>query len=657
MFKPMPMTRLSLLILKQDMRVVLRYLGQAGVAELTRATAGPDAAPLPAPVRSGEIERVKGLSTRLENLRRLLPPRLSNRPAAPIETSLEQAAKQLDELEQQSGVLLKHRAELQKRLAELTVTAGRLSGYRGVDLPLDRSEDSSFLHFVTGSLPAKNFESLKASQEVAKLPLREQDGRLYLIAMTTKSRRTDLDQALEQAGFQAETLPAVADATVDGVAEQNQREQKQIAEKLSQVDAELQTLTETSADVLARIETTTANERRLLEAEQNFTQTESSVLITGWLPDTSIARMEKGIHEITNGCCLVNLVPADQTRETEIPVLLQQPAWLRPFGKIVTAFGLPRYRELEPTLFVAVSFVLMFGMMFGDVGHGAVLVLGGVTTLFASRQRRIHDVGLLLLAGGISSMIFGALYGSCFGLESFKRFALWQDPLEGNPARLMFAAIGLGILLISFGLILNIINRFRSGDFVGGWLDKFGVAGLVFYWGTLGLLAGLSTIKSLNLLTPAIVLFLVLPFVGWMCKEPLEYFRNRRTGMPMETGSGWLASVIESLAGAFEGLLSFLANTISFVRLAAYAMSHAALLLAAFMMADTVRHLSAAGLILSVAVIVLGNMVAILLEGTIASVQALRLEYYEFFGKFFGGSGRPFQPFHLQTTTTAETPD
>jgi len=106
----------------------------------------------------------------------------------------------------------------------------------------------------------------------------------------------------------------------------------------------------------------------------------------------------------------------------------------------------------------------------------------------------------------------------------------------------------------------------------------------------------------------------------------------------------------------FEALLSYFANTVSFVRLGAYAMSHAALLVAAFMIAADVKHFSPGGTLLSVLVIILGNLVALVLEGIVASVQALRLEYYEFFGKFFSGGGQPFKPFRLQTTTVAEAP-
>jgi V/A-type H+-transporting ATPase subunit I len=219
--------------------------------------------------------------------------------------------------------------------------------------------------------------------------------------------------------------------------------------------------------------------------------------------------------------------------------------------------------------------------------------------------------------------------------------------LEGDPMALMYGAVGIGIAVISLGLFLNIINRFRRGDVIGGFLDKFGIVGVLFYWGVLALITKYAAFESRGLVNLGIFLFLVLPLAGWALKEPIKYFAHRDPNHAAETSEGLFAAITESLVGAFEAVLSYLANTISFVRLAAYAMSHAALLLAAFMMAEEVRYFSVGGGVLSVLVIILGNLVAIVLEGIIASVQALRLEYYEFFGKFFSGSGQPFRPFRL----------
>ncbi len=213
--------------------------------------------------------------------------------------------------------------------------------------------------------------------------------------------------------------------------------------------------------------------------------------------------------------------------------------------------------------------------------------------------------------------------------------------------RLMFFAIGFGIVMISLGLILNIINRFRRGDILGGFLDKFGMAGVVFYWGALVLVVNREFFASRGFLGLSIALFLALPMIAWVVKEPLEHVLAHRSQASKEGSDGIGGALIESLVGAFEGVLGYLANTISFVRLAAYAMSHTALLVAAFMLAAQVRSFPLGGSLWSIVVVILGNAIAIVLEGIIASVQALRLEYYEFFGKFFSGNGRPFEPFSL----------
>ncbi len=415
MFEPVRMTRLRLVILERDERAVLRHLGRVGVMQLTRTPAGPDTAPLSPRNRSEELARLERLSSRLENLRRSLcsaelhsavsrifnplatasgeaPPIAESRrmqfgntadyksaqrqlpshvakPPAPTE-------KNLQRLEEQSNPLLQRRQQLQQRLAEMSAVSEQISDYRELDLPLDRPDESSFLHFVTGSLPARNFSNFAAGGAVAVLPLAERNGRQILIALTTRQNRPGLDRALQQAGFQPEKLPAVAGATTAALSEQNQREQEQAVAELKELNAKLQALAEKSAPTWAQMEMMIGTERRLLEAEQNFPRTESSVLVSGWIPSGDFLELKQRIHGLTNGCGIIEGTPAEQNGHTEIPVLLRQPRLLRPFAMLVTAYGLPTYGELEPTLFVAVSYLLMFGMMFGDVGHGFVFALG-----------------------------------------------------------------------------------------------------------------------------------------------------------------------------------------------------------------------------------------------------------------------------------------
>jgi V/A-type H+-transporting ATPase subunit I len=649
MFRTVPMMRMQAVVLARDERAVLKGLGQLGAAHLTRMPSGSETAP-PAPVDySGEMARYDRIKTRVQELRQSLEIVPLTKEPRQTKIALDQVENNLSLMEQKAGELLGQRQRLVHRRKELSAVCEQVSGYRGFEIPLDGLDNFSFLHFATGSLPEQNLEDLRreVSENVVLIPVAQQKGRQSIFAITTRHDGSALERALQQAGFQREALPVVEGATVDGLSEEREKDKGQLAEELEKLKGRLKEMVAEFAPPLIEIEELADTEYKLLDASQKFSRTEASVLIAGWVPAVDMAVLEKCIGEITGGRYIIQATLPDNSSEEQVPVLLRHSRLLRPFEMLVSTYGLPNYRELEPTLFVALSYIVMFGMMFGDGGHGMVLAACGLIALLAGRSRNIQDIGVLLLFGGLSSTIFGVVYGSYFGIEELKKYALWHDPLEGDPMQLMYGAMGIGITMISIGLILNVINRFRQGDVVGGILDKFGLIGLLFYWGTLVLLVNGTAIKSRGLMGASIFLFLVVPIVGWSLKEPVEHFLSHRAGKHNESSEGMTGAVIESCVGAFEAILSYLANTISFVRLAAYAMSHAALLFAAFMLAAEVRSFPVGGSIFSIIVIIIGNIIAIVLEGVIASVQALRLEYYEFFGKFFSGSGQPFEPFCL----------
>jgi V/A-type H+/Na+-transporting ATPase subunit I len=643
------MMRLQAIVFAHDERAVLTGLGRLGVVHLTATRPGSDTAPLGPIDRTGELARYDRIKARIQELRKSLDIPFLSKETRPWEKSVDQAEETLQSLEEEGAALLAHRQRLMQRKKELTGIADQMSPYRGVDIPLSGRDEFSFLHFVTGSLPTQNLGRLEKEigDNVALLPLAEQKGQQSILAMTTRQSWPALEKMLEQAGFQHEILPVTEGATVDGLSEETVREQEQVAAELEQATAGLKSMAVEFALPLVGIEAFADRERQLLSATQKFPRTETAVLITGWVPAGEAIVVEKRIGEITSGRYILQTRPPQMSADKEVPVLLKHSRLIRPFEMLVSTYGLPDYRELEPTIFVALSYIVMFGVMFGDAGHGMVLAVCGLIALFAGRSRNARDLGVLLLSGGVSSIVFGVVYGSYFGIEMLKKYAFWHDPLEGDPMQLMYGAIGIGIVMISLGLILNIINRFQRGDVIGGFLDKFGLAGLLFYWGTLVLLTNGAAIRSWGLTGASLILFIVVPVLGWSLKEPIEHLLSREAGEKSGTSGGLVSALMESCVGAFEAVLSYLANTISFVRLAAYAMSHAALLFAAFMLAAQVREFPHGGSLWSLLVIILGNIIAIILEGVIASVQALRLEYYEFFGKFFSGSGQPFEPFRL----------
>lgn len=648
MFSPAPMLRLRALVLARDARKVLTELGRRGVVELIRTGAANHGTPVP----SVDAARCDQFLSRIAGLRRSLPSTVPPAAAAPRTEPedegwiLSQADAELRAVEQQLAALSERRQALLRRGLELSAACEQLTGLEGLDFPLDLQGRTEFLHFVIGSLPGARLDGVRSEIGPRTLILAQPRGgeRQQVIALASRGDRERLDAALNRAEFRSQPLPLLAGGTTATLSADKLREQQVTAAGLGKLDAALDELASATASTLDRIERASVVQRRLFEAEQTLSRTEATALLTGWIPAARADRVEQCVREITRGRCAITLVPPRGLADEDVPVLLEQPRWLRPFAMLVTAFGFPRYGELEPTLFLAVSYLLMFGLMFGDAGQGALLALGGAIVHRAGRSERARDGGLLLLYAGASSVVFGAVYGSYFGLPSLQHLALWHDPLEGDPVHLMYAAIAFGIVMISLGLVLNIVNCFRRGDVIGGLFDKFGVAGAVFYWGSLAMLANSVAVHG----GATLLLLPGLPVLCWVVKGPLEAAFKRRAPEPGVPRTCMGMTVIESCVGAFEGVLVYLANTISFVRLAAYAMSHAALMTAFYMMAETIHRATVAG---SLAIIVLGNLIALVLEGVIAAVQALRLEYYEFFGKFFPGGGRPFRPFALWSPT------
>jgi V/A-type H+-transporting ATPase subunit I len=259
---------------------------------------------------------------------------------------------------------------------------------------------------------------------------------------------------------------------------------------------------------------------------------------------------------------------------------------------------------------------------------------------------RYLDYGVLLMECGAASVVFGFLYGSLFGLEGVLP-VLWMEPIH-DMSRFMATAVGFGVVLVSLGLVLNIVNSWRSGDRASALLGPRGVFGAFVYWIALALIVRAFLPSGLTvpmwLLTamtavPVVLLVLKAPIVKWL--ERGHPSRGARPHAPR-----WLMA-LEASVELVDSLFSFFANTISFVRIAAFAAVHAGIFIAMFALADTLSQLRF-GQPLAVAALVAGNVVMIFLEGLTVSVQVLRLEYYEFFGKFFKGGGELYRPLMLR---------
>jgi len=349
------------------------------------------------------------------------------------------------------------------------------------------------------------------------------------------------------------------------------------------------------------------------------------VTVSGWIPKNQESRLQGMLKQAFNDCFALHARDPSPEERMQVPSLISHHRWLRPFTNLVLNYGVPRYGEIDPTILFAVSYVLMFGMMFGDVGHGAAITLAALLL-----RKRFCKFAPLGVAAGISSMCFGLLYGSVFGFEQVLP-ALWMSPLS-NPLLMLGIALCWGAGFILLTTMLSIRNRIADGCMREAMLDSHGAAGMFLY---LGLLLGAYRLAS----TGHLDIFILLVFCIALATILINLWQHNRS---IAAGERTLIVLVEG----FEAVMAYISNTLSFLRLAAFSLNHVALSIAIFTVASMMHT---AGYWLT---IVLGNIFIFILEGAIVAIQVLRLEYYEGFSRFFGGDGRPFRALTLGSRQT-----
>ena len=358
-----------------------------------------------------------------------------------------------------------------------------------------------------------------------------------------------------------------------------------------------------------------------------------SRVAVGWMPSAAMPHLQDRVARL--GAALVEL-PKSPLRQP--PTLLRPPAIAGPFQPLVTTYGVVRYTDIDPTTFAGLSFVLMFGMMFGDAGHGLMVVIGGL--LLRARRpamlARYRDAWPVVVACGLAATVFGVLYGEFFG-PTHVIPALWMAPLQ-DPLRLLVAGIVVGLVLLGVSYVIGSVNRWRQGGPAIALYAASGLAGLLLFCG-LGVAVAGATLGVRLLVVGGVVaalLGLALLFAGFL----------REAGL---SGTGLVEAFVETA----DALVRLISNTTSFARLAAFGVVHAAIGDMVWRGTTGLAH-GIEGFAAAAILFAAGNAVAFVLEGLVTAIQALRLEYYELFSRIFGSEGRPFKPWHVSLATQEE---
>lgn len=530
-----------------------------------------------------------------------------------------------DKLSQRSR-LLSQQEEQQRLILQL-------HPLEGVELSFDALLNFEYVKFRFGRLPLDSYEKYKLYLEESKyaiyVPAFQEDDFIWGIYFVPRQHKETIDSLFSSLHFERQRLDGRLHGTPSQAMKQLEESNEQLQEQIEKLDEELKALTEQYRDTLLVRYSAVKYQHDIFDIRNKCAHSRRNFYMTGWLPSRDL----DGFVSQFDNDPLVNCITeeAHEVEQRTTPPTKLRNCWLfRPFEQFVEMYSLPSYGEFDPTPLMAISYVLLFGIMFGDLGQGLCLAALGLLL----RYWKKISLATILVYVGLSSAVFGTLYGSVFGIETL---IPGFHPME-HINTLLVASISLGAGMITLVMILNILNALRHREMGKVLFDANGLSGLVFYWGAIFAILGVMGLLPNVVSAVYILVVLVLPFLLIYLKEPLSGLIQRRKDWKPEKPGEYL---MENFFEMFEVLLSYISNSVSFIRVGAFALNHAGMMLAVSVIAQL---LGSGGPV----VMILGNIFVMCMEGLIVGIQVLRLEFYELFSRFFQGGGRAFQPFQIK---------
>lgn len=561
---------------------------------------------------------------------------------------------------------------IQQEIHKLEEIKRQLALFDTLDENIESGKKYAYLSILTGKiLSSKEEEFISSFQSVpsVQIKLGQQGDFITILLITMRRDSLRVEKLLQK--FEWEEMEMAGNIDNLGINAKSEIDEKIADLKIRQDE----TAREAKEYVFSRkefLENMWSNLRMnelFYKIQSFYSKTSRTMLFSGWLPASKKDSLESSIMKITEKRCYLEWSDPQEIKkinkkDPDVPVKMKNPGFLSPFEMMVKNYAIPQYGTIDPTPIVAVAYLIMFGLMFGDAGHGFVFALIGLVGTFITRKESgsgANKILQLMIWCGLSSVITGILFGSYFGQRWFK--PVWFDyhgiiaghaesGLITDISGILLITIYFGISVIGLGLVLNWINCISKGNWFKLFMDKGGLLGGWMYGA--GTYAAFYFVRhDYRTLPESNTLFFLigLPAILFMLKPPLEvYLHNKQhPGNPrkftifslMNFLMDWLVEMLEIFSG-------YLANTLSFMRVAGLGIAHVSLMMAFDQISKMVTGGEGGFNIWSILILVAGNVLVIGLEGLSAGIQALRLNYYEFFSKYFSGTGKAYAPIALK---------
>lgn len=617
MFKPATMSYISLNLLIEDVPLMAQLLAEYGLfnPEL------PVIKELSDNVNSEFRTIFNNAHSRLDKILAKIP---DFKPMKIIQQNVELSALQV--INQQLGDIWEQFSKLEEELHQLReqekqlhplVDTLRIFSELDINLRL-LQQPRQFLNLHIGIIQTDNLahfeESILLANHFTHVFHRTGES-VYVIVAGHLAQQKQINSILEHADFHALHIPPQFQ-------DYPQQVHADLTQQLNEIKQQIHTLQLHQQQLAQLFRPQLQRAYQLLNSAVSYAELTNTLkskgqiaVIEGWTPQADLPRLEKMLAQFHRPVILNARTP-ELAEYQQVPSLMRHHRLLAAFTSLVKNYGIPRYGEFDPTLLFAITFLLMFGMMFGDVGHGLVIMAAG-----AYWRKKLQNFTPFFIFAGLASIFFGFLYGSFFGFEETPIPALWMSPLH-DPFLMLTAALYWGVGFILIATVITIVNRWREGHYLTACFDNKGIAGILLYLGGFYAIQQWMATGQFDTQQQLMVFIPLLAILGYKWHENKIPFGERL-----------LVTAIEG----FESILNYLANTLSFLRVAAFSLNHVALAIAVFTLANMLGDIG------SIIMIILGNLFIIVLEGAIVTIQVLRLQYYEGFSRFFSGDGKEFR--------------
>lgn len=539
--------------------------------------------------------------------------------------------------------------ELRVELDHLKELYSKVEPFLGLDYKIDEILSFHNLKYRFGRIPKEHYNNFEEyvydNIESVFVKAREDEEYIWGVYFVSSYEKDSVDAVYTSLHFERTYMPSEVVGTpkeeCDYLTGRMDEISQKIKESKEQLKAKLESKEKDFYDALASVKKRSES----FEIRKYAAITRDSgiayYILCGWMDKRDSRAFEKEINENEpDTICIID--EEHGSVDAGPPTKLKNPRIFKPFEMYIKMYGLPSYNEMDPTIFVAITYSFIFGAMFGDVGQGLLLMIGG----FILYKVKKMNLAAIISCAGFFSTIFGFMFGSIFGFEDIID-AVWLRPANamvnlpfiGKLNTVFVVAIGFGMGLILVTMVMNIINSIKEGNRGRMIFDANGFAGLVFYGSAVLCIVLFMTGHKLPGGIVLLVMFII-PIILIALKEPIINKLNKRKEL-IEGGVGMF--ITQTFFELFELLLSYFSNSLSFVRVGAFAVSHAAMMEVVLMLAGAEN-----GEMGNIVVVVLGNLFVCGLEGLIVGIQVLRLEYYEMFSRFYKGSGREFKAYGIK---------